>query len=216
VLELLKMLEGRDRRSIGRVDKAAAMVEKSPRLFGRLIDGLWSENALVRMRAADAADAAEKVTRKRPELLAAYKKELVGLLVETEQLEVRRHLAAMVPRLELNAKQRRAALHVLQRYLEDRSSIVKTFALEGLVELTGEDAQLRAGVVENLREAVRSGTAAMKARARKLLRKTEIGEELYARSAEVEQNALTLYREVLTLGVGWRNENMNSERRRCG
>jgi hypothetical protein len=213
VLELLKMLEGRDRRSIGRVDKAAAMVEKSPRLFGRLIDGLWSENALVRMRAADAA---EKVTRKRPELLAAYKKELLGLLVETEQLEVRRHLAAMVPRLELNAKQRRAALHVLQRYLEDRSSIVKTFALEGLVELTGEDAQLRAGVVENLREAVRSGTAAMKARARKLLRKTEIGEELYARSAEVELNALTLYREVLTLGVGWRNENMNSERRRCG
>jgi len=172
--ELLKMLEGGDRRSIGRADKAAAMVEKNPRLFGRLIHGLWSENALVRMRAADAA---EKVTRKKPELLAAYKKELLGLLVETEQQEVRWHLAVMVPRLKLNAKQRRAAMHVLQGYLEDRSSIVKTLALEGLVELTGEDARLRAGVVEILREAVRSGTAAMKARARKLLRKTDAGEE---------------------------------------
>jgi hypothetical protein len=170
VSELLKMLGGGDRRSIGRAERVARMVEKDARLFGGLMEGLWSEDALVRMRAADAA---EKVTRGRPELLARYKKELLGLLVEEKQQEVRWHLAAMVPRLELNAAERRRAMAALRGYLEDRSSIVKTFALQGLVELAAENEGLRTGVVEILREAARSGTAAMKARARKLLVRME-------------------------------------------
>jgi hypothetical protein len=168
---ILKMLEGGDRRSIGRADEVATMVQKNPRLFGELLRGLWSENALVRMRAADAA---EKVTRKRPELLAAYKKELLGLLRETEQQEMRWHLAAMAPRLKLNVRERDIAMAALQMYLEDRSSIVKTFSLQAMADLAEQDAGLPASVVELLRKATRRGTAAMKARGRKLLKKFEI------------------------------------------
>jgi hypothetical protein len=178
---VLAMLEGGDRRSIGRADEVAALVLRSPRLFGALVKGLWSEKAVVRMRAADAA---EKVTRTRPEWLATYKKELLGLLREAEEQEVRWHLTMMVPRLELDAKDRGAAMEALREYLEDKSSIVKTCALEGLAELAGKDVELRAGVVEILREATRSGTAAMRARGRKLLlglenrkRKIEISRE---------------------------------------
>jgi hypothetical protein len=122
-----------------------------------------------------AADAVEKVTRKRPELLGTYKKELLGLLREAEEQELRWHLAAMVPRLALNAEERRAAMHVLQRYLKDRSSIVKTFASEGLAELAGEDARLWAMALKILGKATRGGTPAMKARARKLLARIERG-----------------------------------------
>jgi hypothetical protein len=57
----------------------------------------------------------------------------------------------------------------LKSYLEDRSSIVKTLALQGLAELAQDDAGIRFEVVEILHEATRSGTPAMKARARKLL-----------------------------------------------
>jgi len=167
---LLSLLEGEDRRTTGRSDEVAAAVLKNPKLFGGLIAGLWSADAIVRMRAADAA---EKVTRKNREVLQGYKKELLGLLAEAEEQELRWHLAAMVPRLALNATERQQAAAFLNTYLEDRSSIVRTFALQGLADLAEEDAGMRARVVEILRQAARGGTPAMRARSRKLLVRLE-------------------------------------------
>jgi HEAT repeat protein len=163
---ILAFLEGGDRRSIGRADQVAAMVSKNPRLFPRLIEGLWSEDPLVRMRAADAT---EKVTRKRPELLRPYEKELFGLMAAAAEPELRWHLAVMVPRLQLSAKERQVAISLLKRYLQDRSSLVRTFALQGLADLAQGDPSIRPEVIEILRAATRQGTAAMKARSRKLL-----------------------------------------------
>jgi len=163
---IIAMLKGGDRRSIGRSDRVAKIVNADRRLFANLMAGLWSEDALVRMRAADAA---EKVTREKPEWLAPYHKELLGLLAETEEQEVRWHLTVMVPRLELNANERQAVIGSLNRFLEDRSSIVKTFALQGLADLAKSESSIRPTVVETLRQATRSGTPAMKARSRKLL-----------------------------------------------
>jgi hypothetical protein len=59
----------------------------------------------------------------------------------------------------------------LQLYLEDQSSIVRTFALQALADLSRNDAGLRSRVREILEESVATGTAAMRARARKLLKK---------------------------------------------
>jgi hypothetical protein len=168
--DLLARLAGGDRRTIGRSDEVAAMVSKNSRLFSALIAGLWSADPLVRMRAADAT---EKVTRTKRELLQPYKNELLGLMAETGQQEVRWHLAAMIPRLALNAKERQIAVSVLKTYLEDRSSIVRTFALQGLADLAENDASMRPAVMELLRESTRSGTPAMKARSRKLLLRLE-------------------------------------------
>jgi hypothetical protein len=167
---ILALLAGGDRRSIGHSDQIAAIVAGDPRLFPELIRGLWSEDPLVRMRAADAA---EKVSRKNPELLAPHKAELLGLMAEEEQQEVRWHLAAMVPRLPLTARDRQRAADSLTDYLNDRSSIVKTLALQGLADLAQNDRAMRPAVIEQLREAERSGTAAMKARSRKLLHQLE-------------------------------------------
>lgn len=167
---LLARLEGGDRQTIGHSDEVAAMVAKNPKLFASLITGLWSADELVRMRAADAA---EKVTRTKHELLQPYKKELLGLMAEEHQQEVRWHLAAMIPRLALTAKERQIAADSLHAYLEDRSSIVRTFALQGLADLAEDDASMRLAVIELLRESARSGTAAMRARSRKLLARME-------------------------------------------
>jgi len=163
---ILSLLEGGDRRTIGRADRIAETVLKNRSLFPQLMEGLWSENPLVRMRAADAA---EKVTRDDPSLLQSFKKELLGLLAEATQQELRWHLAAMIPRLALNAGERKLAVSLLEGYLEDRSSIVKTFALQGLADLAHGDPSMRQAVTEMLRGATRSGTPAMKARSRKLL-----------------------------------------------
>jgi hypothetical protein len=168
---IAQMLAGGDRRSIGRANEAAELVRRRTERFRELIKSMWDEDPVVRMRAADAA---EKVSGANPELLKPYKRELLGLLAEAEQIELRWHLAAMVPRLGLTSAERQRAVASLEHYLEDRSSIVKTFALQGLTDLARKEPGLRGRVKQILEESQASGTAAMKARARKLLK--ELGD----------------------------------------
>lgn len=161
------LLRGGDRRSIGRSNQVVKLVLHATKRFAELMQCLWSDQVIVRMRAADAA---EKVSAVRPELLEPYKTELLGLLGEAEQIELRWHLAQMVSRLPLNAAERRRAAETLQLYLEDRSSIVRTFAVQALSDISKTDPELRPLVREILEQSLRRGTAAMKARARKLLK----------------------------------------------
>ena len=165
--KLISKLKGNDRRSIGRAIEVVALVLREPRRFPELMGFLWSDDPVVRMRAADAA---EKISVQKPRLFAPFKAELLGLLLEAEQQELRWHLALMIPRLALTKKERQRAAEGLRRYLEDRSSIVKTFALQGLTELAEADRSLLTEVREMLAEAERAGTPAMRARARKLLK----------------------------------------------
>jgi hypothetical protein len=161
------LLKGKDRRSIGRANEVAELVLREPGRFRELVKCLWSDDPVLRMRAADAA---EKVTVQKPRLLVPFKAELLGLLSEAEQKDLRWHLALMIPRLSLTRPERRRVGEELKRYLEDSSSIVKTFALQGLTEIAADDAALRPQVRELLEQSVRTGTPAMKARARKLLK----------------------------------------------
>ena len=169
-LQVTAMLEGSDRRSIGRSNEVVEVTLKNPRLFRELIACLWNENPLIRMRAADVA---EKVSARRPELLQRYKPQLLGFLAETEQIELRWHVAAMIPRLQLTPGERRRAFAGLQRYLDDRSSIVKTFALQALFDLAQNESASRESVRQLLEAALQTGTPAMKARARHLLKKLQ-------------------------------------------
>ncbi len=168
--KLADRLRGGDRRSIGNSNHIAKLVLSDPKRFPELVECLWNKDPIVRMRAADAV---EKITVTRPELLKSHKQELLGLLDEAEQIELRWHLALMVPRLSLSGPERARAAAALQRYLEDRSSIVKTFALQGLAGLASQDANLREPVRRILEESLRTGTAAMKARAWKLLKELQ-------------------------------------------
>ena len=73
-INILASLSGGDRRSTGRSDEIVAVVLADPALFGQIIAGLSNPDPLIRMRAADAA---EKVTVRRPELLQPYKEHLL-------------------------------------------------------------------------------------------------------------------------------------------
>jgi hypothetical protein len=165
---LAALLQGKDRRSIGRANEVAALVLREPRRFRELMKCLRSDDAVLRMRAADAA---EKVSARKPRLLDPYKAELLGLLAETGQIELRWHLALMVPRLSLTRAERLRSTEEFRRYLEDSSSIVKTFAIQALADLAKDEQSLLPEVRELLEQAARTGTPAMRARARKLLKK---------------------------------------------
>jgi hypothetical protein len=165
---LSSILQGGDRRSLGRANHVVTLILGEPKRFAELLECLWRDDPVVRMRAADAA---EKISAQRAELLHPFKAELLGLAGETSQQELRWHLALMIPRLPLTRAERKRAMALLKEFLNDRSSIVKTCALQGLAVLAQGEPELRSEVIGVMEQASRTGTPAMKARARKLLPK---------------------------------------------
>ena len=163
---LLKMLEGGDRRSIGRSNQAVARVLEAPALIDVLFDGMASDDPLLRMRCADAA---EKISAARPDLLRAHKTALLGPLARIEQQQVRWHVAPMLARLTLSPTERKCVVDTLLAYTNDRSSIVRTMAMQALADLALRDENLRPLVLRHIEELVVIGTPAMTARGRKLL-----------------------------------------------
>ena len=163
---LLDQLRAGDRRSIGRSNAVVRQVLKNPRRLPELAAGLWHRDPLIRMRAGDAL---EKVSRERPEWLSPMRAELLELARVTEEQEARWHLAQILPRLGLKGAQRAAVVRILRGYRQDRSAIVRVFALEALAELAAGDSALRRSVRRQLESALEHGSPAERARARKLL-----------------------------------------------
>jgi hypothetical protein len=168
IRDLLAM--GRHRLSCGRAAEIAEIVLERPRLASQLIECLWDQDPAVANRAADAL---ERLTFHRPRLLDSWKAPLLGLLAEAGQNKLRWNLALIIPRLRLSVPECRRAANTLQTWLEDPSSIVKTLALQGLADLTAQDPSLLPEVIDLLRILGRSGTPAMRARSRHLLRELD-------------------------------------------
>ncbi len=164
--QIRSLLQHGDRRTVGHVFEVVDRVLQCPKLVSDLVQCAFDADEGIRMRAADAL---EKVSRKRIEELQPYTAALLGLFEENEQQEVRWHLAVILPRLRLDADERYRTGQVLQRCMTAKSSIVKTFALQGLTDLTAQEPSLMPLVLDLLMFAERNGTPAMKARSRKLL-----------------------------------------------
>jgi hypothetical protein len=164
---------GKSRIAVGRAVEVAALVLAQPEAFPRLIECLWDEAT-----ASRAAHALELITRDgQPGPIAqlnSVKASLLGLLPEAQENKLRWHLALIVPRLALGPTECARAADALKGWLEDQSSsIVKTMALQGLVDLTRQNHASLPAVLDLLRIDGRSGTAAMRARSRLLLEQFE-------------------------------------------
>lgn len=159
----------------GRACEVAEIVAKQPRRLGSLIECLWDEDAGVASRAADALERA--TGGRKPELdprrLAPWKEALLGLLPEAAPKRLRWNLALVLPRTMLTVAEARRAAQALNGYLDDSSSIVKTAAMHGLAGLAAHDPSMLPGVLDLLRTLSRSGTPAMRARGRILLKRLE-------------------------------------------
>jgi hypothetical protein len=166
---LLQQLEGGDLRSIGRSEIVVDEVLQNPSLFGIVFDGMSAADARIRMRCADAV---EKITARRPDLLVPYKTQLLAENARSDQQEVRWHVAQMIPRLALDPQEREQAVQVLLGYLGEgeRSKIVKTFAMQALADLAIQDQALLPRIIPVLEKCARTGSPAMQSRGRKLLK----------------------------------------------
>jgi hypothetical protein len=97
-----------------------------------------------------------------------YKKRVLSLAATSQQQEVRWHLAQILSRLELNARELRRAPEIPTEYLTDTSRIVKTFAMQALADIAAQDHELRDPIVERLKRLTRNGSPAMQSRGRRL------------------------------------------------
>lgn len=178
--------QGRGRIEVGRAEEVADLIRKQAKMANRLIECLWDKDPGVSNRAAHAL---EKITRDGlaaldpvvAVILDSSKPSLLGLLAEATELteaKLRWHLALIVPRLRLTVPECHRAAQALESWLEDRSSIVGTMAMQGLYDLIRLDPSLLPHVLDLLRIHSRTGTPAMRARGRRLLQILEpAGEE---------------------------------------
>lgn len=164
------MLAPGRRLDAGRAREVAAMILAHPRKTGQVVECLWSDDPGVANRAADAL---ERASHQQPSLLAPWKDALLVRLAEAEHNKLRWNLALMTARLKLTAPETERAMIALRSYLDDRGSIVRTAAMHGMAGLAMQNPTLFPEVLDTLRILTRSGTPAMRARGRLLLKKLE-------------------------------------------
>ena len=165
-----RMLAPGARLSPGRVWEVVELIEGKPAKIAQLIECLFDDDPAIASRAADAL---ERLTRDRPRRAQRWKDSLIGLLAETTEKKVRWNLALTIPRFALTVPECRRVAEILNTYQDDPSSIVKTTALHGMASLTRQDPESLPEVLDLLRTAGRSGTPAMRARSRILLKAIE-------------------------------------------
>lgn len=166
--KLIAQLAIGDRRTTGKSDAVTQAVLKNPKLFVQVFDAMWqSDDAGVRMRASNVC---ETVSRTRPDLLQPHKRDVFKRLAPIPQQEVRWHLCQMLPRLKLTKTERRRAYAIMQSYLDDKSSIVRTFAMQAMADFAKQDATLLPETISQIETLTAIGTPAMRSRGKKLLR----------------------------------------------
>ena len=117
------------------------------------------------------ADVAEKLSRDHPEWLRPHGALLLRLAHESRESAVRWHVVQMLPRLGSTRTGRRRVVSLLRRFLHDDSRLVRTFNMQALAELAAQDGALRPTVLSMLAPLTRTGSPAMRARGKMLLRR---------------------------------------------
>jgi len=176
--DLAARLARGDRRTTGDAPSVADEVSADPERLPELVECLFVPSPGIRMRAADAL---ERVSRVRPRDLDAYTDRLLTEVAAIDQAEVRWHVAQILPRLTLDDTQRwRAAALMAQWFGHVESRIVRTSALQAMVDLAENDAGLRELAAEMMRAALHSGVPSLAARARRILNPLQVDEAMMA------------------------------------
>ena len=136
----------------GNACEVAALLLKNPRKAGQVVECLWDEDAGVANRAADAL---ERASSRRPEMLARWKGALLDRMLDAEENKLRWNLALMIWRTPLKEAETARVAGVLPE------------------------------VLDMLRILRRSRTPAMRARGRILLKSMEAGKALQVVTGEL-------------------------------
>lgn len=165
-MDILKILKGGDLRSIGNARIIVDLV-KDQKTFDELFKGLFEEDRLIVMRAADAI---EKITLNNTDYLQPHKEELMKLLERSKNKELQWHLSLLVPRLQLSKQEEITIAEILKRWVvdKDQSRIVRVNSIQGLYELSKNCPEIKKDLINLVKELKTENIASINARLRKL------------------------------------------------
>lgn len=160
------ILQGGDLRSIGKANEVVALV-KNQTDFDELFPGLSHPDRKVVMRTADAI---EKITLKNPDFLQKHKKALLKLCQKDQDIELKWHLALLLPRLSLTPKELQSVWNLLTLWARnaEESKIVRVNSIQGLFELLSQLPGMSQDFEFTLAEMEKENIASIHARIRKI------------------------------------------------
>ena len=165
-MEFEKLLKGGDLRSIGQSNAIISMVQNQES-FDALFQQLFNTDRNVVMRAADAI---EKITRNGVSYLKPHKREILSLCSSAKDIELKWHLALLVPRLSLTSKELGQIWQTLTTWATDRkeSRIVRVNSLQGLFDLLSQNRDLAGDFNLTIARVEKEDAPSIRARIRKL------------------------------------------------
>lgn len=173
--QLEKILGHQDKRKVTGVTKAYTFIMSHPESLEDLIQCIFHTDEAISMRASDAL---EKVSLSHPNLVQAFKAKLLQVPRKCKAKEALWHWCQVAPRLELTEKQAENAYQHMTHFLDHESSILRTFALQGMVDLASTYPNFIEDSYDQVYHALQQGSKAMKARAKQLLVQLKKIEEL--------------------------------------
>jgi hypothetical protein len=162
--DILKKLEGGDPRAMGLVYLVAEKVEANPDLLGELFKGAVSPDPLIKLRAAQVIG---RVAWNHPGYLTPYHSRLIEVLTNAGPRQYRRNLIMLFPRLMLTEPEKEKVCETLGGFLGDKNVTVTIAAFEAMVELAGNDPVKQVKLLPMLDELARTGSPAVRVRARR-------------------------------------------------
>lgn len=126
-------LSGSDLRSIAGSNDIVAIVNSQEK-FNGLFTGLYHPDRKIVMRTADAI---EKITQKNSLFLQPHKTQILELAGKADHIELKWHLAQLLPRLDLTEPEFTTAWKCLAKWAgnTNESKIVRANSIEGLFHL---------------------------------------------------------------------------------
>ncbi|MGB4848813.1 MAG: hypothetical protein WBP41_12890, partial [Saprospiraceae bacterium] len=135
-----KILSGGDLRSIGKSNLVVSKI-RNQKDFDDLFSLLFHTDRKIVMRTADAI---EKITLKNIDYLKHHKQEILNLCKVAQDIELKWHLALLVPRLILTKQELGIIWQTLTTWVTNKkeSKIVRVNSLQGLHNLLSQNQEL--------------------------------------------------------------------------
>jgi hypothetical protein len=162
--QILEWLSGGDLRSDGMSNEAADFVLKNPEIFNELFEGLSVSDDVVRGRTADAL---EKISRKRPDMLVDRLPKLLQVAEEDHVPMVKMHLAMIFGHLVLYEERLRDLISILFILLEDESVFTRSWAIVSLCIMARKYPEESKQILERIEPIQSDQSIAMRTKARK-------------------------------------------------
>ncbi len=145
---------------------AAALAPGGEAISRTLVDSLASPHKPTAERAARTL---KKISEANRAILYPLRKQLLKAALAAQDIRVQWNLTIILGRLPLKGRDRDIAIELMYERLTDRSGLNRTCAMQALTDLSESDPALRARIMPIVHQALKHGTPAMQARARRLL-----------------------------------------------